>query len=561
MRTINTLVFSLLVLAAYQLGEAVSDDEFPIVNVLQGPLKGRKVTPEGLAPYYSFEGIPYAKPPLGELRFKAPVPAEPWNGTLEALQKGNVCKQPVGSGKDLRGDEDCLFLNVYTPELPGSGSLRPVMVWIHGGGFLTGSGGEEKEGPKYLLNTGIVYVGLNYRLGILGFLSTEDEAAPGNAGLKDQVLALRWVKQNIESFGGDPNKITIFGESAGGASVHFHLLSPMSEGLFHGAISQSGLTSCTWAVGDKPRKNAFLVGKALGFTGEYSRDLVDFLRNADCDELFTTSLETINEEDKYRLVSLYHEQPVVEPVVEGETAFLLEHPHTLLEAGKFQKVPYIAGLNSAEGIATVSAGIFGEGWTLQDVDQNFPEVFKPELRYCKEEACGDSMVAKIRSFYIGDKHLSNDTMENLVELCTDIFFGDPVLYTVNKMSSQSSAPVFFYQFSYDGGLAFGKLTNPDMISWPGVAHTDELGYIFDIGVKVPDDSLDAKVRSRMITMWTNFAKTGNPTPEGTVEFPTWLPVKSGEDNYYDIGSQMESKKHFHKRRMDFWKELYGNISK
>ncbi|XP_067008041.2 esterase FE4 [Anabrus simplex] len=557
MKGTKSLLWTLFVLATSQLAEVFSDDEYPIITLPQGALKGRKVTSDNLSPYYSFLGIPYGKPPVGNLRFKAPVPAESWNGTREALQEGNMCKQPADGRRASASDEDCLFLNVYTPELPASGSLKPVMVWIHGGGFLSGSGNHEPQGPEFLINKGIVYVSINYRLGIFGFLSTEDEVVPGNAGMKDQVLALRWVQQNIAAFGGDPNQVTIAGESAGGSSIHYHLLSPMSKGLFHGAIGQSGSTSCAWAIAGKPRKNAFLVGKVLGFTGESSQDLVDFLRNISSDELLMTSVATMNEEDQFRLMNQFHELPSLEPVIEGETAFITEDPLILLDEGKFHNVPYLTGVTSEEGIFLVSAGIFGKNRTLEEVDEDFSKTFKPELRICREDSCGDEMIPKIRSFYFSDKPLSNDTLGDLIHMCTDMSFHEGVLHGVKKMSSKSSAPVYFYQFSYDGGLGFTKVTAPGIINFPGAAHGDDLGYIFDIGVQVSDDSLDAEVRSRMVTLWTNFVKTGNPTPEVTAEFPAWLPYTSNATNYMDIGSQLEAKTDLHKSRMDFWDNLYS----
>ncbi|XP_068084827.1 esterase FE4-like [Anabrus simplex] len=550
----TALVSTLLLLVAFQLGEVLSDDEYPTITLPQGTVKGRKVTPGNLSPYYSFLGIPYAKPPVGNLRFKAPIPAEPWNGTLEALYEGNMCKQTDRAGTAPLGDEDCLFLNVYTPELPGSGPLRPVMVWIHGGGYLFGSGNKDGQGPQFLLNEGVVYVSINYRLGVFGFLSTEDEVAPGNAGLKDQVLALRWVQQNIAAFGGDPDQVTIFGESAGGTSVQYHLLSPMSKGLFRGAIAQSGSTSCARGIAKKPRKNAFLVGKALGFTGESSQDLVDFLRNVSSDQLVFTSLTTINEEDEFRFLKIYHELPCVEPVVEGEEAFITEDPLTLLDEGKFQNVPYLTGVTLAEGVYFLLVGVFNGNRTLQEIDEDFTKVFKPELRICRGEPCGDAMIPKIRSFYLGDQPLNNDTLLNFIDLCTDMSFADGVLHGVKMMSTRSSAPVYFYQFSYDGGLVE---TLPVLANLPRPMHSDDLGYIFDRGIQVSDDSLDAKVRYRMVTMWTNFVKTGNPTLEISEEFPAWLPYTDEETNYLDIGAQLKAKKDYHKTRMDFWDDLYS----
>ncbi|XP_068084715.1 esterase FE4 [Anabrus simplex] len=549
------LVSILLLLVAHQLAEVLSDDEYPTITLPQGTLKGRKFTPGNLSPYYSFLGIPYAKPPVGNLRFKAPVPAEPWNGTLEALQEGNVCKQIGTTGTaSLVGDEDCLFLNVYTPELPGSGSLRPVMVWIHGGGFLFGSGNKDGQGPEFLLNEGVVYVSINYRLGIFGFLSTEDEAAPGNAGLKDQVLALRWVQQNIAAFGGDPNQVTIFGQSAGGTFVQYHLLSPMSKGLFRSAIAHSGATSCAWAVDRKPRENAFLIGDALGFTGESSQDLVNFLRNVSSDQLLSTSFVTINEEDKPRITSMFHVRPSVEPVVAGEAAFITQDPLILMDEGNFHKVPFLTGVTLSEGLFQYTVAVLISHRTWQEIDQDFPKVFKPELRICRDESCGDAMIPKIKSFYFGDQHLNNNNVQNFVDLCTDMTFADGVLHGVKTMSSLSSAPVYFYQFSYDGGLVSPL---PELANLSRPTHGDDMGYIFDNGIQVSDESLDAKVRSRMVTMWTNFVKTGNPTPEVTEEIPAWLPYTDKETNYLDIGAQLELKKDYHKRRMDFWDDLYS----
>ncbi|XP_068084828.1 juvenile hormone esterase [Anabrus simplex] len=551
------LAFALLILTAHQLGEVLCDDEYPTITLPQGTLKGKKVTPENLSPYYSFLGIPYAKPPLGNLRFKAPVPAGPWNGTLEALQEGNMCKQPPNVfGRASQSEEDCLFLNVYTPELPGSGPLRPVMVWIHGGGFLAGSGNREKQGPQYLLDKGIVYVSLNYRLGVFGFLSTEDEVVPGNAGMKDQVLALRWIQQNIAAFGGDPDQVTIFGQSAGGDSVHYHMLSPMSKGLFHGVIAQSGGSSRALAIARKPRENAFLVGKALGYTGESSQELIDFLRNVSSDELLSTAVTTVNVEDEFRLLQIFHELPCVEPVIEGETGFITEDPLTLLEEGKFHKVPFLTGVTLTEGLLLLSMGVFKTHRTWEEIDKDFVKTIKPELRICGDESCGDAMVPKIRSFYLGDQPLSNnpDTLQSFIDMCTDLSFADGVLHEVKTMSSLSSAPVYFYQFSYDGGLVDSI---PALANFTRPTHSDDLGYIFDFGIQVADDSLDAKVRSRMVTMWTNFVKAGNPTPEVTEDIPAWLPYTNNATNYMDIGSQLVLKKDYHKERMDFWDDLYS----
>nr|CAD7416654.1 unnamed protein product [Timema poppensis] len=198
----------------------------PTVTVAQGTLRGQSVTSSYGLTYNSYLGIPYAQPPVGDLRFKAPQDPVAWEGTRDATTFGSSCVQD-----SVSGSEDCLYLNVYTPQNPSSAANLPVMVYIHGGAFVSGSGSDTNNKPEYFLEQGIVAVYINYRLNIFGFLSLEGTDVSGNAGLKDQVAALRWVKNNIASFGGDPNSVTIVGESAGGASIHYQVLSPMSQGV------------------------------------------------------------------------------------------------------------------------------------------------------------------------------------------------------------------------------------------------------------------------------------------------------------------------------------------
>ncbi|XP_049779487.1 venom carboxylesterase-6-like [Schistocerca cancellata] len=176
--------------------------------------------------YTAFLGIPYAEPPTGELRFQAPGPAAAWEGVLNATQCGSDCVQSTGTGC-----EDCLYLNVYVPGTPAEAAALPALFWIHGGGCGSGSGSDQQYGPDFIVSYGVILVTINYRHGPLGFLNTGDEVVPGNAGLKDQQLALTWVQRNVASFGGDPDLVTPFGQSAGGMAVSFHLVSPLSAGM------------------------------------------------------------------------------------------------------------------------------------------------------------------------------------------------------------------------------------------------------------------------------------------------------------------------------------------
>jgi bile salt-stimulated lipase len=214
-----------------------SPKTYAVVDTTSGRLQGVEESSDSSHKYFAFKGIPYAEPPVGELRFRNPVPHRGWSGLRKALEYGEKCCTKGMYGLLGGGQEDCLFLNVFSPNLKGN---LPVMFWIHGGSFLYGDGSSLLFGPELLVRENVVIVTFNYRLSVFGFLSTEDKHAQGNYGLKDIVLALKWVKQNIKNFGGDPDNITAFGQSAGAMSVHLMLMSKMSQGLFHKAIMMSG---------------------------------------------------------------------------------------------------------------------------------------------------------------------------------------------------------------------------------------------------------------------------------------------------------------------------------
>ena len=222
------------------------------------------------SPFVRFNRVPYAEAPVGALRLRDPVAKLPWRGVLDGGAATPKCPQVGLLTGNATGQEDCLFLNIYTPRLPNIGvfssSLKPVMLWIHGGGFTLGDA-TELTNPELLIDEDVVFVALQYRLGLLGWLAREnDPVLPGNLGLKDQQEAMRWVQSNIAFFGGDPRKVTIFGESAGAISAHFHILSPAARNLFRAAILQSGTAlvySVSFVHAPKPRSGEEAV-RALG---------------------------------------------------------------------------------------------------------------------------------------------------------------------------------------------------------------------------------------------------------------------------------------------------------
>lgn len=221
-----------------------------VITTALGKIRGTVLPSQLGRNFYAFRGIPYAKPPVGNLRFKPPEPVEQWFDIFDATFDGPKCPQPGLLSEDV--SEDCLRLNVYSRELPSEKNLnpkRPVIVFIHPGAFYSLSGQSKNfAGPQYFMDRNVVLVTFNYRLGSLGFLSTGTADAAGNMGLKDQVLLLRWLKLHISRFGGDPNSITLLGYGAGAMSITLHMVSPMSKNLFHKAIIMSGAITGQWSL-------------------------------------------------------------------------------------------------------------------------------------------------------------------------------------------------------------------------------------------------------------------------------------------------------------------------
>lgn len=282
----HSLIFPRAMNVVQDIVRGIRKEERVVIATKNGALRGRFMAfKTGInGGYFGFQGIKYGKAPVGNRRFKAPLPETPWKGIKPALREGSSCPHRNMILDNFKGNEDCLYLNVYTPRLPDSESKPklPVLFWIHGGGFQFGNGNAFLYGPDYLITEDIVIVTFNYRLGALGFLNTGTPDAPGNAGLKDQVLALKWVRDNIKYFGGDPEEITIAGQSAGSASVHYLLMSPLTKGLFKRAIAQSGVALNPWAITDIPHQRAFMLGKALNYQTNDTEKLVRKLNKLFC---------------------------------------------------------------------------------------------------------------------------------------------------------------------------------------------------------------------------------------------------------------------------------------
>ncbi|PNF33591.1 hypothetical protein B7P43_G14683, partial [Cryptotermes secundus] len=376
-----------------------------LVVLKQGCLIGHRLTSRKGREIFAFQGVPYAKPPVGELRFKPPQPAEPWTGVLDATKEAPMCVQRglFPSDIEVRGQEDCLYLNVYTPRISKSGSEAApldVMVWVHGGGWFTGSGNTDMYGPQYLLDKDIILVTMNYRLGLIGFLSTEDAECPGNNGMKDQVAALRWVRDNIVEFGGNPNRVTIFGESAGGSSTHLHMLSPASKGLFHRAISQSGIVLSPWALTPpgSPKLVAEQVADVFNCPVQSSSELISCLRKQDAYKLYGAELLI----PAKRMSPITFTPVIEEQVGEGDEVFMSDHPMKILLSGDLELVPWMVGFASNEGVFFTTFLLGPDQSKAKLVENSLITIL---LENPEDKSLVKEIVKKVEEFYSGDKRI------------------------------------------------------------------------------------------------------------------------------------------------------------
>lgn len=426
--------------------------------------------------------------------FQAAQPNPQWSGVFNAYNENIRCTQRLRGV--VIGEEDCLVLNVYTPLENEIRSLLPVMVFIHGGGFRDGSGGPLMYGPNYLVEKGVILVTLNYRLEVLGFLCLGIEEAPGNAGLKDQLEALKWIKENIGAFGGDPDNITIFGESAGSASVMYHLLSPLSKGLFNRAIMESASATAPWAFQFEPLKIASMLAKQLGYDTENPKEIYDLFINTSAYDLLRTRVPR-KEGDIVQSENIF--VPCLENELPGIERFINDTPYNLLSRGEYTKLPVIIGFNSAEGLFFLGKE---NDTTFSAID--FYKALPRDLVFPTEEVARET-AANLEGIYIG-----ND--ENKLEMKLARFEGDsgiiyPVISATEQLVNTNDNPVYAYKFSYSGLLNVAKFF-AGFSHASGAAHADELFYLFKPAIPVPTSLLETKMINKMTSLWTNFAKTG-----------------------------------------------------
>jgi para-nitrobenzyl esterase len=474
------------------------------VHVEQGLVSGVAGTD---ADVLVFKGVPFAAPPVGDLRWRAPKPAAAWSGVRAADRFSASCMQRQAASSTRETSEDCLYLNVYTAA-KATGDRRPVMVWIHGGA-LTGGAGSIYDGEA-LAKKGVIVVTVNYRLGVFGFLAhpsltkESDRNASGNYGLLDQIAALEWVRDNIAAFGGDPKRVTIFGESAGSWSVNYLMATPLARGLFHRVIGESG------GEFDPARTLADAERTGLAFAASAGAVSIAELRAKSADDLqkvrgFQTSAN-----------------------VDGW--LLPEDVYTIFAKGKQSDVPVLIGSNNDEGTmftpATVTAASFREM-----AEKRYNADAKEFLKLYPFSSDQEAWAAQAASM-------------------RDQVFGWEMRTWARMQTKTGKSKVYLYYFSR---------VPPGKQRVSGAYHGSEIAYVFD-NLRVapfatsgnseptPWQEVDEKLAEAMSSYWVNFASTGDPNGKGLVDWPAY---RKKDDLAMGFGDDIQVRPLPHKAAMDF----------
>ncbi|KAM8873999.1 neuroligin-1 isoform 1-T2 [Spinachia spinachia] len=605
------------------------DENDPVVTTVYGKLRGvkKELNNEILGPVVQFLGVPYAAPPTGERRFQPPEPPASWPEIRNATHFAPVCPQSIVEGRlpdvmlpvwftnsmDVVStyvqdqSEDCLYMNIYVPtedvkriskecaRKPGkkicrqggpltkkhtddlgdsdrtededireSGSPKPVMVFIHGGSYMEGTG-NMFDGSILASYGNVIVITVNYRLGILGFLSTGDQAAKGNYGLLDLIQALRWTSENIAGFGGDPLRITVFGSGAGASCVNLLTLSHYSEGnrwsnstkgLFQRAIAQSGTALSSWAVSFQPAKYARILARKVGCNLEDTVELVGCLQRKHYKELVDQDIQPAR----------YH--IAFGPVIDGDV--IPDDPQILMEQGEFLNYDIMMGVNQGEGLKFVELIVDNEnGVQANDFDYAVSSFVDDLYGYPEGK---DILRETIKFMYTdwADRHNPETRRKTLLALFTDHQWVAPAVATADLHSSFGS-PTYFYAF-------YHHCQTEQVPQWADAAHGDEIPYVFGLPMIGPTELFpcnfsknDVMLSAVVMTYWTNFAKTGDPNqpvPQDTkfihtkpnrFEEVAWTRYNQKDQLYLHIGLKPRVKEHYRANKVNLWLELVPHL--
>ncbi|XP_072242839.1 carboxylesterase 3 [Leuresthes tenuis] len=536
MRTVQLIVYLLPVMMVNSHPAAGSSDL--VVSLKNGRIRGEFVSVKGTERRVKqYLGIPFARPPVGPLRLAAPQSVEPWEGERDCTHQPPMCIQDpeivVNISRAMSIEftpselsEDCLYLNVYSPAEAAKGDKLPVMVWIHGGGLTMGAA-SQYDGAPLAAYENIVMVVIQYRLGILGFLSTGDEQARGNWGLLDQLEALRWVQENVEAFGGDPQTVTVAGESAGGISASILTLSPKAKGLFHRAIFQSGVATLGTYTSDHPLTYAKIVANITGCCDCSTEELVRCIRGKSVDELLAAT----------KKMKIYLGAVVDGDLLHGTAEVLLRRKEVL-------KVPVLMGITNHEFGWILPQSFGPPGW---EKGMNRESVLAVVNMF--NPAGVSTANGLITDEYLKDAQTPEEIRDAFTEVIGDLLMTLPVVQ-VAGYHADVDAPVYMYEFVYSADMH--KSNRPSFVK---ADHADDVGFMFggcfwDGHIKVTGDITkeDERFSRTMMSYWANFARTGSPNGPGLVSWPQYDRQKQ---EYMELGPAQVVKQKLKKDRVHF----------
>ncbi|CAA0102478.1 Fumonisin B1 esterase [Halioglobus japonicus] len=505
------------------------------VTIAAGAINGTQLSTGVLA----FKGIPYATAPVGELRWKPPQQPKPWTGVKSTQRFGPPCPQPADSRSPLfdadTASEDCLYLNIWTPAKK-AGDKLPVMVWIHGGGFISDTASQDFYSGERLALKDVVVVNFNYRIGPLGFLahpllSKESEHnVSGNYGLLDQIAALKWVKENISAFGGDPDRVTLFGESAGGRSVAHLLVSPLADSLFHGAIMESSSTYRPiqhireqWYGRPAMEKVGEDIARQLG--SAQAEDPIADMRSKSVEALFDVAKPRLPGMSVSSNDDSDNGYPF-EPIADGWV--IPDDPGDLFDKHKAHKVPVIVGSNADEGTLFLRKAFFMTTRRARaSIDAAYPK-YGDKIAAAYELEADDTEPKQVLNLLSGDMNCAA-----------------PMRSIARNMVSSGNT-VWLYYFSYVRNDFLGKRL--------GAWHGSEIRFVMnslDNG-KAKVEPRDRQMAEKISSYWTNFAKTGNPNGPG---LPQWPKFSIASGDYLELNETVVAKQNLRKDTIDLVAEI------
>nr|XP_021191902.2 juvenile hormone esterase [Helicoverpa armigera]WRX05975.1 CCE020a [Helicoverpa armigera] len=506
--------------------------------------------------FASFLGVPYAKQPVGDLRFKELEALEHWDDVFNATSEGPICFQTdILYGRIMAPSEmseACIYANIHVPlhALPEFTDRQrdwtpglPILVFIHGGGFAFGSGHQDLHGPEYLVSKNAIVITFNYRLNVFGFLSMNTTKIPGNAGLRDQVTLLRWVQRNAKHFGGDPNNVTIAGQSAGAAAAHLLTLSKAAKGLFKRAILMSG-TGISSFFSMSPAYAAHISNQLLFVLGIKDTDPEEIHR-----KLIDLPAEKLSDANAALLeqFGLTTFVPTVEFPLPGVTTIIDDDPEILIAKGRGKNIPLLVGFTSTE-CETFRNRLINFGF-VNKIKDNPAIIIPPRVLLMTPPQLVMDLKESIERRYYND----SISIDNFVKSCSDGFYEYPALKLAQKRAETGGAPLYLYRFAYEGQSSIIKEVME--LDYDGAGHIEDLTYVFRTnsvveapGATAPSKD-DVKMKNLMTSYFVNFMKCSKPICEDNNSLEKW-PAGDGMQ-YEDIVSpDMVRSKEFSSRQQD-----------